>query len=132
MRAHAIALAALLLLTACGASAPGVAPGAALPRNEGGNADRGGIHVRNAYVRGGALHAILINSGPAADRLEQVGAEAGNVGLNAPVELPPGALVGTDRPLGTATGLGAGTGSWARVGFRFREAGILSVELPMR
>ncbi|WP_214319987.1 hypothetical protein [Nonomuraea sediminis] len=76
MRAFAITLAALLLVTACGADR-GEAPGAAIPRNEGGNADLHGVYIRNAYVAEGALFAVLINGGPQPDQLRRDLADSG-------------------------------------------------------
>lgn len=132
MRATAIALALLVLITACGPEA-GVAPGAALPRNEGGNASLHGVHVRNAFLlRSGSLHAVLINSGPAADRLEQVSAAAVTVTLSAPLDLRPNEPMGIGGPIAAVTGIGAGTPGWLPVTFRFREAGSVTVQIPVK
>ncbi|MFI6496270.1 hypothetical protein [Nonomuraea typhae] len=132
MRLLGTLLAALLLVTACGAN-QGEAPGAALPRNDGGNASRRGVHVRNAYLlKGGSLHAILINSTGRSDRLVRLTLTAGQLTLDAPVELPPREPVGTARALATATGLKAQPGAWVPATFVFQEAGTLTVEIPIK
>ncbi|MFI6386541.1 hypothetical protein ACIBHY_15560 [Nonomuraea sp. NPDC050547] len=132
MRALGLLAAALLLVTACGAD-QGEAPGAALPRNDGGNASRRGVHVRNAYLlKGGSLHAVLINSGARADRLVQLTITSGNLALPAPIELPPAEPVGGDRAIATATGLEARVGSWVPATFQFQEAGTVTVQVPVK
>ncbi|MFI6292410.1 hypothetical protein ACIBEJ_12545 [Nonomuraea sp. NPDC050790] len=132
MRALGLLAAALLFVNACGAG-QGEAPGAAQPRNDGGNATQRGVHVRNAYLlRGGSLHAVLINSGTRADRLVQLTLAGGRLSLLAPVELPPSGVTGGDRALATASGLEARVGSWVPATFQFQEAGVLAVQVPVK
>lgn len=135
MRAAALALAALLLVSACGAG-QGEAPGASQPRNEGGNADVRQVYVRNAYLlregQGMALHVVLINGGPQADRLEQITTSAGTPTINGTVDLPPGAFVGADRALATVTGVADDVHGFVQTTFTFTAAGSATIQVPVK
>ncbi|MFI6792670.1 hypothetical protein ACIBG4_35615 [Nonomuraea sp. NPDC050383] len=94
------------------------------PQNEGANASGKGVHVRNAFLLGGQpgarpatppaglpLYAVLVNDRAEPVRLAQVTLQkGGQARLTAPVVVPARGIVGTDRPIGTVTGV-ADTGS---------------------
>ncbi|MEV0200756.1 hypothetical protein [Nonomuraea sp. NPDC050691] len=94
------------------------------PQNEGANASAKQVHVRNAFLLGGQpaarpetpaaglpLYAVLINDRAEPIRLEKVTLSGGGQAqLSGTVEVPPRGIVGTDRPIGTVTGV-ANTGS---------------------
>ncbi|NUW41703.1 hypothetical protein [Nonomuraea rhodomycinica] len=94
------------------------------PQNDGANAGAKGVYVRNSFLLGASLtgrsetpaaglplYAVLINERAQPVRLERITlAKGGQVQLAGPVEVPPGGIVGTDRPIGTVTGV-ADTGS---------------------
>ncbi|MEV0147517.1 MULTISPECIES: hypothetical protein [unclassified Nonomuraea] len=94
------------------------------PQNEGANASGRGVHVRNAFLLGGRpgarpatpaaglpLYAVLVNDRAEPVRLEKVTLQkGGQAQLTAPVVVPARGIVGTDRPIGTVTGV-ADTGS---------------------
>lgn len=131
MRVAAIVFVVLLALTGCGAG-QGEAPGAALPRNEGGNADVRGMHIRNVYISQGSLHAIFINGGPQTDRLERISVQSGTATLPGPLDLPQNVLVGSDRPITSVTGLPADVPGFLPVTFTFAMSGSATVQAPIR
>ncbi|MEU4326956.1 hypothetical protein [Nonomuraea dietziae] len=110
------------------------------PQNEGANASVHGLHLRNAYLVGGApgqqapaelpLYAVLISNRAAADRLERITVQGGSVQLTAPVELPPNQPVGVDKPIATVSGLR--TQSSVPMTFTFSGAGDVRVQVPVK
>ncbi|MFI6322457.1 hypothetical protein ACIBG8_33310 [Nonomuraea sp. NPDC050556] len=131
MRATVIVVATLLLLTGCGAG-QGAAPGASLPRNEGGNADLRGMHVRNVYIAQGQLHAVLINGAQGPDRLRQITMQGATATLAGPVELLPDTPVGSDKPLASVAGLPTPAPGYVPATFTFDEAGTATIQVPIK
>ncbi|MBN6055526.1 hypothetical protein JYK22_26565, partial [Nonomuraea sp. RK-328] len=94
------------------------------PKNQGANASAKGVYVRNAFLLGASLtgrpetpaaglplYAVLVNERAQPVRLEKVTlGKGGQVQLNGAIEVPPRGIMGTDRPIGTVTGV-ANTGS---------------------
>ncbi|GAA2415102.1 copper chaperone PCu(A)C [Nonomuraea africana] len=134
------ALCLALATSACTAMVTDYGDVTKFQQNEGANASVHGVHLRNAYLLGGApgqsapaevpLYAVLINNRTAADRLERITVQGGSVRLAAPVELPPNQPVGTDRPIATVSGLKGQ--SWIPMTFTFRDAGDVRVQVPLK
>ncbi|GAA2270287.1 hypothetical protein GCM10010149_09490 [Nonomuraea roseoviolacea subsp. roseoviolacea] len=94
------------------------------PQNDGANASAKQVYVRNAFLLGASLtgrsetpaaglplYAVLINERAQPVRLEKITLiQGGQVQLAGAIEVPPRGIVGTDRPIGTVTGV-ADTGS---------------------
>lgn len=130
MRALAVLLTALLLATGCGA--PGAVPDAAIPRNDGGNADLHGIAIRNVYLVSGTLYGVLINGGTQADELQSAKVSTAAVTLRSGLTLQPGQPTGADQPLGSVTGVSGQVGSWVPATFQFRDAGSVTAQIPFK
>ncbi|KAB8195460.1 hypothetical protein FH608_014100 [Nonomuraea phyllanthi] len=112
----------VVAMAATGCMAAGTFPSQTHVPNDGGNANaQGGLYVRNAFILNPghvaspapqlALYAVLINAGRRPARLERITVEGGGlVQLAGPTFLAPNQAVGTgERPIGTVTGVGAGT-----------------------
>ncbi|MFI6815628.1 hypothetical protein ACIBG7_24700 [Nonomuraea sp. NPDC050328] len=111
------------------------------PQNDGANVSVRDLHVRNVFLLGGEpgaspaselpLFAVIVNGGVEADRLTGVATEGGSVRLAVPGELPPGHVLGAgERPIGTASGLGAGEP--VAMTFTFERAGRVRVLVPRK